>query len=438
MAVPTSANAEGLRRLTTSMRQVVKRVLPPRIVDWLRRRLRPTPTSTLKAVERDPGPAEGYIIGLETRLWSTGRDTEVEKLARVVDLTPRGSRARARGSMALARWFFSQGRADTALRRLEDAHPPNPSIQNELDLLRVDCHCELGHGQEALSYLSRMTGRGTREQSLILRVGHTRSLLEPPRRHGSGPMIEALNTVFADGGYRMIRRRSVNDAVGLGNIACDVPLAEPRETLPLVTVVVSLEYADPDPYGGISSLLNQSWGNLEILLVGGAEDQERFAVADESILDDARVVFASDGAPNLWRAGLDHASGDMVTGHLYGSWAHPQRIEAQARAMMADPMLQATVTSHLRVAPNLTPRPLGLAPRPRLVGPNPNSTMVRRAGGSSDEAIAAVSHVLSRFSPVSGELRPPENVVLVNEDVPLTLTVATSPSEIPGNLRLAG
>ncbi|HJQ92336.1 MAG TPA: hypothetical protein VJ950_11560 [Acidimicrobiia bacterium] len=413
------------------MRQVVKRVLPPSVVDWLRRRLRPTPTSTARVVERDPGPAEEYIIGLETRLWSTGRDTEVEKLTRSVGLTPRGSRARARGSMALARWFFSQGRADTALRRLEGVHPPNPSIQNEIDLLRVDCHCELGHAQEALSYLSRMTGRGTREQNLLLRVGHTRSLLDLPRNHGSGPMIEALNTAFADGGYRMIRRRSVNDAVGLGNIACDVPLAEPRESLPLVTVLVSLEDADPDPYGGISSLLNQSWRNLEILFVGGAEDRERLAAADESIFDDARVVFVSGDATDLWRAGLDHASGDMVTGHIYGSWAHPQRIEAQARAMMADPMLQATVTSHLRVAPDLTPRPLGLAPRPRLVGPNPNSTMIRLAGGSSDEAVAAVRRVLSRLSPLSGELKPPENVVLISDDVPLTLTVSTSPSHIP-------
>jgi hypothetical protein len=315
--------------------------------------------------------------------------------------------------MALARWHFGQGRPDRAIECLDGVHSEDSALRFELDLLRVDCHCELGQGQAALSYLSRMTRRGTTDQNLLLRVGRTRTLLEMPATRGSGPAIEALNAVYRASGFRMIRRRDVSSPVGLDNVVCEAPAAEPREALPLVTVIVPIDDGTADGFVALQSLLDQSWRNLEILLVGSN--------VDRSLVVDERVTIVPNDEDDPWSAGLARASGGILTSHALGSWAHPERIEAQARLLLSDASIQATMSSHIRVGSDLAARPLGLAPRPRLVGPNPDSIMVR-SGLAPDEILAVRRRILSGYSSSSGDLVPLTGVVTAAEQVPLTLT----------------
>lgn len=415
----------------TSVRQVAKRVLPPKVVDWIRRRkglalAKARGKEPREAPPREPGPTVDHVVGLEVRLWSTGKAMYAERLARATRLMPPGTQARVRGSIALARWDFSHGRSDLALERIEDVRTSDPGVQAELDLLRIDCLCELGRGQTALTVLSRMAGRSTTDQNVLLRVGHARSLLEESRDHGSGPLVEALNVVYNGAGFGMIRRASVDQAISLDNIACVVPPSEPREGLPLVTVITWLPGSFPVSRGGLASLVNQSWEALEILVLVETDSRDRLLRELGSLIDDQRIAFVSRGIDNdrPWVPGVDRATGAFITTHPPGSWAHPQRVEAQARALMADPSMHSTVSSHMNVGHDLAPRPIGLAPRPRLVGPNPHSTMVRSSGLGPEGVIAALERAAVGHSPVSGELDPAEDVAFVSSDVPLTLSLS--------------
>ena len=411
-----------------SLRQVVKRVLPRPVVDWFRGRLH---SGTAKLGGQRPrilpefGPSADHMIELEAALWATSDHGYVDKLERSVRMTGRDSLSRARGSLALARWDFHNGDIDPALKRLDEIRPSDPALRAEVDLFRADCLCLLGRGQEAMSTLSRMTGRFTSDSNLLLRVGHARSLLREPVDHGSGPVTESLNRIYRAAGVGMIRRSSVEDPIGIDNIACEVPRAEPARSLPLVTVVVLLPEDLPEVFAGLSSLLDQSWPNLEIVLTGGPEVRDRMSADDAGAIDDLRIVVVDEGdwPQHLLAPGLTRASGELVTTHVYGSWAHPQRIEAQATALLAEPTLRSTVACHMKVHSDLDPRPLGTSPRMDLVGPGPHSAMIRRSGLTAEAVYAAYDRVLGSYSPVTGEMELQDDAALVAGGVPLVFAL---------------
>ena len=413
------------------MRRFAKRVLPPRVAAWLRRRIGPTAAGSSArdlsgAPRRGPGPTVEHIVGLEVKLWSTGNDAYVDRLARSIRLMPPGSEARARGSMALAKWEFSRGKADVALQRLAGIRTSDPMLAAELELFRVDCLCEMGDGPSALTLLSRMAGKFTTDPDIQLRVGLTRALLRRPPDHGSGPVTESLNAIYHGAGFAVIRRTSVAEPVGLCNITCQVADAEPAESLPLVTVITWPSHSTEEIHVGIGSLLEQSWRNLEILVIGKEDTREKLGVINGAAVDDERLNFLDVQARDVlpWATVVEQARGEMITLHPAGSWAHPQRIETQATALLADLSLRGSISSHLRVNTSLIPRPLGIVPVRGLVGPNPYSLMIRVSDDVHDELTMAFRRFADTLSPLTGELQPPPGVAVVSSDVPLTLSSA--------------
>jgi hypothetical protein len=413
-----------------SMRKVAKRVLPNRVVMWIRRRrAAKKETEGVVTVSHRPRlgrrePSVEHIIGREVMLFSTGSQSHARELASSLRSVTAGSEAHIRGTLALARWSLHQGRPDDAVRHLDQVAPPsNHALRMAVDLCRVDCQCAMGDGKTALSLLSKILGRQTGEHNLALRVGHARSLFDVATDHGSGPMVEALNTIYHGAGLGLLRRTLVIAPIGLGNISSEVPDAEPKDHLPRVTVVVRLPDGLTDIVG-ISSVLGQSWRNLEVLVVAGADARDRLTALDPTLSDDNRVVFVDDTLDNdhPLMPGLTHGTGDLMTTHPSDSWAHPQRIEAQASVLIVDPGVRGTVSSHVYVGDHLVPRPLGIVPKEDLVGPNPHSVMLRVAGREADEVLAEYDRIQANHSPVTGEFRMLEGIDLVNDDVPLTLS----------------
>lgn len=412
----------------TSIRQVAKRVLPRPVVDWLRAHMNRAqspgvPTRRLSLPER--GPGVDHMAELEERMWSTGEQRDVDELERAVRRTGHRSRGRVRGSLALARRDFHFGETEAAMERLAGLQCSDPDLQSELDLFRVDCLCHLRDGQAALRVLSRMTGRHTRDQNLLLRVGHVRSLLSHPKGHGSGPMTEVLNGLYAEAGFGMIRRTDVSASVGLDNLSCDVLVADPAESQPLVTVVVVTTDSIAGRHAGIDCVLHQSWRNMEILVVGGVSSLRRLTDIEPTLVEDDRVEMVEEEGDidHLTRIGLTHATGDLTTTHSYGSWSHPQRVEAQATALMADAGTTACISSHIKVGADLSPRPLGAAPSLHLVGPGPDSMMIRSSTITGGEVSDSYQRLIAGLSPHSGGLKSVDDVTHIGEGVPLTLTL---------------
>lgn len=115
---------------------------------------------------------------------------------------------------------------------------------------------------------------------------------------------------------------------------------------PLVTITVTTWRPGPKLLGALRSLADQSWRNLEILVVDDCSGPEYEDVLVQAEALDPRIRVLRqpvNGGTYLARnAALAVASGELVTGNDDDDWSHPRRIEHQVRAFLDDPTVTAT------------------------------------------------------------------------------------------------
>lgn len=125
-----------------------------------------------------------------------------------------------------------------------------------------------------------------------------------------------------------------------------------------VTVVMSAYRPGRGILAAAASILNQSWRDLELLVVDDASPPEYEEVLDEVAALDERVRLlrapVNGGTYLVRNLALDHARGDFVTFQDFDDWSHPRRLERQLEPLLADPRLLATRSRALRAFPDLT------------------------------------------------------------------------------------
>lgn len=106
---------------------------------------------------------------------------------------------------------------------------------------------------------------------------------------------------------------------------------------PLVSVILTT--FDPQPaelLTSVRSIVNQSWRNIELLVVDDHSTEASSALFEELRAMDHRVRvirMPQNGGTYLARnAGIQEAKGEYVTGQDTDDWSHPHRIEKQLRA----------------------------------------------------------------------------------------------------------
>jgi len=186
--------------------------------------------------------------------------------------------------------------------------------------------------------------------------------------------------------------------------------AEPARVTdgPLVTVTVTTWRPGPRLLGALRSLADQSWENLEILVVddcSGAEYDEVLTLA--AALDPRITVLRQpvNGGTYLARnAALAVARGEFVTGNDDDDWSHPRRIESQVRAFLDDPAVTATRVLAYMVTPQLEIDRIGQP----VVGRHAATymarrEMLRRVGGFVRARKGADTELMRRVEAYTGE-----------------------------------
>lgn len=375
--------------MTVTIKRIAKRLLPrstrTRVRRWLSSRAQsprvPEPASTRPG---DTAPGDPSVRGLEDRLW-LGYETSARDGLSLI--ATRGARPsdRIQALQALGRWEMAQNRFDAALEHLDrvatGASGPGPDV-TALSLAS-DCLSRLGRGRQALARLSPLLDRRDPDASTLIRMGTARSIAQGPSDHGSGPFIEALNRLYIPAQLACLIRKEVTSPAGVANLSAFAPIHEPRESEPLISVIVPSSNTSDPIEAAIQSLMAQSWRNLEVLVVGGSNADETTAVVRSLMAIDPRVKMVESSSPDRpysdRYAGLCAASGTLITVHGSKEWSHPQRLEIQAGALAADPSLLAVGTHHIKVGSDFTHRPLDHRPTVPLVGRNSTSLLFRRA-----------------------------------------------------------
>ncbi|MBO0609045.1 glycosyltransferase family A protein [Myceligenerans salitolerans] len=146
----------------------------------------------------------------------------------------------------------------------------------------------------------------------------------------------------------------------------------------LVTIVVSSFRPGPDLLTAVRSLIDQTWAELEILVVDDASGPEYSEIyARVEALDPRVRVITQEQNAGTYAArnrSIDEARGVYVTFHDSDDWAHPERIERQVAPLATDPEVSAVRATAFKMTEDLV-----LARRRNLNEmPGPPTLMFRR------------------------------------------------------------
>ena len=113
-----------------------------------------------------------------------------------------------------------------------------------------------------------------------------------------------------------------------------------------VTVVITSWCPDQSLVFAVRSITKQTWQNLEILLIDDASPDEYLPLLQQVAAMDDRIRLIRqplNGGTYMSRnRGLHEATGQYFTVHDSDDWSHPQRIELQLKALLAEDALVST------------------------------------------------------------------------------------------------
>jgi hypothetical protein len=159
------------------------------------------------------------------------------------------------------------------------------------------------------------------------------------------------------------------------------PFEAPVETAtgPMVSVIIAAFDAESTIADSVRSLLRQSWGNLEVILVDDGGRDEGVARAHKVAEGDKRLRIirmpTNSGAYVARNAGLAAATGRFVAFHDADDIAHPERIARQVAPLLVDGSLVATTARWIRCDDLARTRDRRILPAIRL---HTGSVLVRR------------------------------------------------------------
>lgn len=190
---------------------------------------------------------------------------------------------------------------------------------------------------------------------------------------------------------------------------------------PLVTAILAVRNAEATIDTALRGLAQQSWRNLEILVIdNGSQDGTAAKIAAWAAKDNRIRLVDGHREPGAYAArnlGLEMARGEMVTLQDADDWAHPDRIRLQAEAL-ATSGGAANLSHWLRVTEDLTPSLM--RPGTGLLHPNLSSILMRReafakAGFWDRVRAAADTEYIARLRRIFG----PASVAHVHPQIPL-------------------
>jgi glycosyltransferase involved in cell wall biosynthesis len=124
-----------------------------------------------------------------------------------------------------------------------------------------------------------------------------------------------------------------------------------------VSIIIPAFNAEEVISTSINSLLNQSWKNLEIIVVDDASTDNSYAelVRLYSDIDCIKIIRnnRNKGAYATRNIGMSVAKGDFLTVMDADDWAHPQKIEKQITPLLLNRSLKGTVSHWVRCTEDL-------------------------------------------------------------------------------------
>lgn len=291
-----------------------------------------------------------YALELERMLWGGFGDRALPRLNALIECGPSAEKAVA--GWVLARWHLAEQDYWSAYQAIIAFHDspecqaifahPGPFLLGIHIFAACKAIDRAGHVlAQAIERFGETPDLSLAHIELALAKGEPEwavsSILENLyRRAGLAPV-----SVAQCDGHLFDRLRARHTGV-----------AGTSQAVPLVSVIVPAYNSAETLQTALRGLRDQSWSNLEILVVDDGSSDRTLEMATIASNEDARVraisLGGNTGAYNARNVGFHEARGTFVTVHDADDWSHPQKIEIQARALVEDPLMQASVSHWAR------------------------------------------------------------------------------------------
>lgn len=288
---------------------------------------------------------------------------------------------------AIARLRYEENDLSGALEAVvaaRNAHGPKGQKQS-VTLLYASVLTELGRANEARRLLKAGAPLTANE---TLRLFNT--LSEDGQQRKPERIVEEqlalLNGVLTRGGLAPIGLRAPETSLLLDNLETVVA---PRSVVSAkkISVIMPVYNAVATLSTAIQSVTNQTWQNLELIVVDDGSDDGSGELAEEQAIGDSRIkvlrLSGNQGAYAARNAGARIVTGDFVTVHDADDWSHAQKLERQVSPLLEDPSLVGTRSHCIRVKQDREAQKIAIAdptgrPRAQWITPNQSSLLVRR------------------------------------------------------------
>ena len=322
---------------------------------------------------------------IKERLWagfSTAAIAELKQLSINQDMSARG---RARAFLSMAEWYVARADYERAYENVALARVADPSFtgSQEQPVLEAEILMRLGRPVEARSILEELEERDGPSPNLHYRIADTYAFPGDGQNGTDAECIRLglINQILLKGGLLPIERCDDSLPLSIENVATS-GWRDANVRPVKVSVIVPAFEAAGTIGTAVRSLLEQTWADLEIIVVddGSADGTAEAALAAAAGDERVRVVRLprNEGVYPARNAGFRVASGELITTHDADDWSHAQKIEIQATALLEDPRLMGTMTQWVRVTDSLVSMAPTLRPKVNRIANNMSSLMVRR------------------------------------------------------------
>ena len=405
----------------------------------LRARLRGKPACPVPHMTRDdgvevlvntlgPNPARppDQIRDLEKKLWSGYSHYALTDLERVLHTREMPSHYRAKVAWVLARWHSAHGDFEKALLYavlMRALHPAEGWWRGQV-LLEVDCLNRVGRHAEAQAMLDHVLAVEPLETDYCL--AYANCLLEVPS--ADEERLGWINRVYEEAGFAPIALYEQAQGLSIENLSAPSARAGARQEDIRVSILMPAYNCADTIQKAIRGLLEQTWANIEIIVVDDCSPDDTWAVLSALADQDDRVTAIrheqNTGAYGARLTALEQASGNFITVHDADDWSHPQKIEAQVDALMADESLVACMSSWCRVSRSMYVNRVGAIPSDSFRRQNESSLMFRRRlvdeiGCWDRVRAAADTEYIWRIEAAYGR----QAIRIVHPDVPLSFSL---------------
>lgn len=335
---------------------------------------------------------------------------------------------RAEAAAARARWFMARGELEQAAKEFEHLRACDHrwAARRSLILSEVQLLVQRGSFGEALDRLGAFEPGGSDEaldpEALLVR-SNTLGGADPGSSLAQRWVLSCLNDIYGQVGLNTVALADPQQPLTLDNITADTEPRAPDQD-ELVTVILPVHNAEVTIGTALKSLAQQTWGNLQVIVVDDASSDATTRIVDEMIQGDHRFTLLQQerncGNYTCRNVALQHAEGAFVTVHDADDWSHPQKIELQVHHLRnsAAPL---NLTDWTRATTELRFWGFPRAPH-RTVHPNYSSLMFRReildlCGPWHSVRLSADSELLWRAQQLLGLETPP----VVHQGIPLAI-----------------